>query len=198
MPVKGPTYREADGSSAEMPDLIVVSDLKAANALPDQGDLIFGMLLAVAYGISLVDEHTWVKEKDPFMAAACVRHVPSVEKVPAILSLTEAFQTKHRHCSQLLKTASAWPGSKWRIAAEEKAGEKQHRVDCAEDVAAFVRRVRRLNRPSGQMQGSLFPAEWEDWRLPKAAAQKKAKAKAVPAVGARARDSGPKSLRSLR
>ena len=116
------------------------------------------MLAAVAYGISLVDKRTWEKEQEPCMAAACVQHVPSLQQVPASLFLTEAFQKKHRHCSQLLKTASARPRSKWRIAEEEKAYVKMHRVSCTDDVAAFIRRARRILRPGGKVQGTLFPA----------------------------------------
>ena len=34
---------------------------------------------------------------------------------------------------------------------------KAWRVDCLADVAALIRRVRRILRPSGKIKGTLFP-----------------------------------------
>ena len=117
------------------------------------------MLAAVAFGITLVAKRTWQGEDDPFVSDACVRHVPSLEKVSMTVLLTASFNQKHAKCAKVMRAASARPRSKWQVKIEADAVEdtKAWRVDCLADVAALIRRVRRILRPGGKIQGTLFP-----------------------------------------
>ena len=143
----------------EKVDLIVLSDLSIADTLPHDGDLLVAMLAAVAYGITLVAKQTWRREDDPFASDACVRHVPSLENVPITVLLTAYFNLKHAKCAKVLREASARPRSKWKVNIEGDAVDSKNawRVDRLADVAALIRRTRRLRRSSGKIQGTLFP-----------------------------------------
>ena len=140
-------------------DLVVLSDLSIADSMPHDGDLLVAMLAAVAFGITLVAKRTWQGEDDPFVSDACVRHVPSLEKVPMTVLLTASFNLKHAKCAKVMQAASARPRSKWRVKIEADGvrDTKAWRVDCLADVAALIRRVRRILRPSGKIKGTLFP-----------------------------------------
>ena len=74
--------------------------------------------------------------------------------------LTAPFTQKHAKCAKVLRAASARPRSKWQVKTGADAAEdtKAWRVDCLSDVAAFIRRARRILRPGGKVQGTLFPA----------------------------------------
>ena len=141
-------------------DLIILSDLSIADSMPHDGDLLVAMLAAVAFGITLVAKQTWQREDDPFVSEACVRHVPSLEKVAMTVLLTAPFTQKHARCAKVLQAASARPRSKWqvKIAADAAEDAKAWRVDCLSDVAPFIRRARRILRPGGKVQGTFFPA----------------------------------------
>ena len=141
-------------------DLIVLRDLSVADSMPHDSDFLLAMLAAVAFGITLVAKETWQSEDDPFVSDACVRHVPSLDKVPVTVLLTARFTQKHTKCAKVLQAASARPRSKWKVnkmtAADEDA--KACCIDSLSDIAAFIRRVRRLLRPGDKLEGTLFAA----------------------------------------
>ena len=161
---KGAGYRMVTppmtAKDVENVDLIILSDLSVADSMPHDGDLLVAMVAVVAFGITLVAKQTWQREDDPFVSDACVRHVPSLEKVAMTVLLTAPFTQKHARCAKVLQAASARPRSKWQVKIEADAAEdtKAWRVDCLSDVAAFIRRARRIERPGGKVQGTLFPA----------------------------------------
>ena len=159
---KGPRYRmlrpPVAAKTVPKLDLIILGELSLADTMPDEGDLLVAMLAAVAFGITLVDKRTWQTAADPFVSEACVRHVPSLEKVPVTVVLSEAFAQKHGRYTKVLEAASASQRSKWHVKAEAGADGTVHRIGCANDVAAFIRRMRRVLRTSEKIAGTLFPS----------------------------------------
>ena len=141
-------------------DLIVLSDLSLADSMPHDSDFLLAMLAAVAFGITLVAKQTWQREDDPFVSDACVRHAPSLDKVTMTVLLTARFTQKHTKCAKVLQAASACPRSKWKVKKEAAAAEdaKACCIDSLSDIAAFIRRVRRLLRPGDKLEGTVFAA----------------------------------------
>ena len=160
---KGAGYRMVTppftARDVENVDLIILDDLSVADSMPHTGDLLLVMLAAVAFGIPLVGRQTWQSVDDPFVSEACVRHVPSLENVALTVVLSVPFAQKHARCAKVLSAASTRPRSKWRVKCETAAAgdTKARRVECLSDVAALIRRVRRIRRPRGNVQGALFP-----------------------------------------
>ena len=115
---KGTAYRMATATVRDLQllHLIILRDMTAANTLPqDDADLLTAMLAAVAFGVALVPLRTWQRDRDPFTAEQCVRHVPSCEVVPMSVVVSETFAAKHRRCTQLLEIAASGPKSRWKV-----------------------------------------------------------------------------------
>ena len=140
--------------------LIILSDLSMVESMPHEYDFLLAMLAAVAFGITLVAKQTWQREDDPFVSDACLRHVPALEKASMTVLLSAPFAAEHARCAKLFQAASARPRSKWqvKIVADAAADSKASRVDSLSDLASFIRRARRILRPGGKVEGTLFPA----------------------------------------
>ena len=162
---KGACYRmatpPATAGCLQCLSLVIVRDLAVADSMPDEGDLLPALLAAVAFGIALVSLRTWQHATDPFTAEQCVRHVPSREVVSVSVIVTETFASKHRKCTKLLEAAASGPRSRWKVrtVGDRDDDPKACRMHTMGDVAAFIRRVRRVSRTSGKMAGTLFPCD---------------------------------------
>ena len=138
--------------------LIILQDMTLADSMPNEGDLLIALLVAVAFGATLISLHAWQRTTDPFTSEKCVRHVPSREAVDVSVVVTETFAERHRRCTQLLEAAASGPRSRWKVrtVGDIVEDKKAFRVHTMSDLASFIRRVRRISNASGVMAGTLF------------------------------------------
>ena len=131
---------------------VIVSESPALLDTPADAGTLKVALVVVGLGKDVIFRKDW-RGNGPFtdMSSVVIHHVPAVRE-PERIHLSSALASKHPNILEAFRVCADSPGSSWRLTSEDPTVS----LASTADVAAFVRRVRRV--AVGRLGGGSYAA----------------------------------------